>query len=110
MYLQGTKDYMLTYKRFDHHKVIGYSYSDFVESMDTRKFTFDYLFLLAEGAISWKSAKQSIVAISTMEVVACFDATVHGLWLQNFISRLRIVDSIVKLLRIYFYNFAIVFF
>ncbi|XP_050945500.1 secreted RxLR effector protein 161-like [Cucumis melo] len=56
-YLQGTKDYMLTYKRSDHLEVIGYSYSDFVGCVDTRKSTFGYLFLLAEGAISWKSAK-----------------------------------------------------
>ncbi|KAA0035948.1 Retrovirus-related Pol polyprotein from transposon TNT 1-94 [Cucumis melo var. makuwa] len=50
-YLQGTKDYMLTYKRSDH--------------------------------------LESIIAASTMEaeLVACFEATVHGLWLQNFISR-----------------------
>ncbi|XP_050946536.1 secreted RxLR effector protein 161-like [Cucumis melo] len=80
-YLEGTKDYMLTYKRSDHLEVIGYSDSDFAGCVDTRKFTFGYLFLLTEGAISWKSAKQSIIAASTMEAefVACFEATVHGL-------------------------------
>ncbi|KAA0067113.1 retrotransposon protein, putative, Ty1-copia subclass [Cucumis melo var. makuwa] len=97
-YQQGTKVYMLTYKRSDHLEVIGYSDSDFVECVDTRKSTFGYLFLLAEGAISWKSAKQSIIAESTMEAefVACFEATIHGLWLRNFISGLGIVDSIGK--------------
>ncbi|KAA0031640.1 Retrovirus-related Pol polyprotein from transposon TNT 1-94 [Cucumis melo var. makuwa] len=111
-YLQGTKDYMLTYKRSDHLEVIGYSDSDFLGCVDTRKSTFGYLFLLAEGAISWKSAKQSIIAASTMEVefVACFEATVHGLWLRNFISGLGIIDSIVKPLRIYCDNSAAVFF
>ncbi|KAA0037064.1 retrotransposon protein, putative, Ty1-copia subclass, expressed [Cucumis melo var. makuwa] len=80
-YLQGTKDYMLTYKRSDHLEVIGYLDSDFVGCVDTRKSTFCYLFLLAEGAISWKNAKQSIIAASTMKVefVVWFDATVHGL-------------------------------
>ncbi|KAL0541214.1 hypothetical protein IC582_021255 [Cucumis melo] len=102
-YLQGTKDYMLTYKRSDHLEVIGYSDSEFAGCVDTRKSTFGYLFLLAEGAISWRSAKQSIIAASSMEAefVACFEATVHGLWLRNFISGLGIVDSIAKLLRIY---------
>ncbi|KAL0553776.1 hypothetical protein IC582_007680 [Cucumis melo] len=111
-YLQGTKDYMLTYKRSDHLEVIGYSDSDFAGCVDIRKSTFGYLFLLAEGAISWKSAKQSIIAASTMEVefVACLEATVHGLWLRNFISGLGIVDSIAKLLRIYCDNSAAVFF
>ncbi|XP_050937730.1 secreted RxLR effector protein 161-like [Cucumis melo] len=51
-YLQGTKDYMLTYKRYDHLEVIGYSDSDFAGCVDTRKSTVGYLFLLAEGAIS----------------------------------------------------------
>ncbi|KAA0032876.1 Retrovirus-related Pol polyprotein from transposon TNT 1-94 [Cucumis melo var. makuwa] len=111
-YLQGTKDYMLTYKRSDHLEVIGYSDSDFTGCVDTRKSTFGYLFLLAEGAISWKSVKQSIIAASTMEVefVACFEATVHGLWLWNFISGLGIVDSIAKPLRIYCDNSVTVFF
>ena len=42
--------------------------------------------------------------------VACFEATVHGLWLQNFILGLRIVNSISKPLRIYCDNSAVVFF
>ncbi|XP_074278371.1 peroxidase P7-like [Silene latifolia] len=77
-----------------------------------RKSTFGYLFLLAEGAISWKSGKQSVIATSTMEAefVACFEATIHALWLRNFISGLGIVDSIAKPLRIYCDNSAAVFF
>ncbi|XP_040866301.1 secreted RxLR effector protein 161-like [Glycine max] len=66
-YLQGTKDHMLTYKRSDHLEVIGYSDSDFAGCVDTRKSTLGFVFLLAGGAISWKSAKQSVVAASTME-------------------------------------------
>jgi hypothetical protein len=68
--------------------------------------------MLAGGAISWKSAKQTIIASSTMEAefVACFEATVHGLWLRNFISGLGIVDSVSKPLRIYCDNSAAVFF
>ena len=111
-YLQGTKNHMLTYKRSDHLKVIGYSDSDFAGCVDTTKSIFGYLFLLAEGAISWKSAKQSVIAASTMEAefVACFEATIHGLWLRNFISGLRIVDSIARPLKIYCDNSAAVFF
>ncbi|KAH9668658.1 Integrase catalytic domain-containing protein [Citrus sinensis] len=51
-YLQGTKDYMLTYRRSDQLEVIGYSDSDFAGCSDTRKLTSGYVFLLAEGAIS----------------------------------------------------------
>ena len=78
---------MLTYRKSDHLEVIGYSDSDFARCVDTRKSTFGYTFLLVGGAISWKSAKQSIIAASTMEVefVACFEATVQVNWLRNFI-------------------------
>jgi hypothetical protein len=43
-YCQGTKNYMLTYKRSG------------------------YVFTLAGGAISWKSSKQELTAASTMQV------------------------------------------
>ena len=103
---------MLTYRKFDHLEVIGYADSDYAGCVDTKKSTFGYLFLLAGGAISWKSAKQSVIAASTMEAefVACFEATVHSLWLRNFVSGLGIVDSIAKPLKIYCDNSAVVFF
>ena len=47
------------------------------------KSTSGYIYLLAGGAISWKSVKQSIVASSTtaVEFVACYEASNHGIWL-----------------------------
>ncbi|XP_068647519.1 secreted RxLR effector protein 161-like [Aristolochia californica] len=110
-YLQGTKDYKLTYKRSDHLEVIGYSDSDFVGCLDSRKSTSGYVFLLAGGAISWRSAKQSLIATSTTEAefVACFEASSQAIWLKSFISRLEIVDTISKPLRIYCDNSATVF-
>ncbi|CAM8943489.1 unnamed protein product [Rhodiola kirilowii] len=111
-YLQGTKETMLTYRRSDHLEIIGYSDSDYAGCVDSRKSTFGYLFLLADGAVSWKSGKQSVIATSTMkaEFVACFEATIHALWLRNFISGLGIVDSIAKPLKIYCDNSTAVFF
>ena len=75
-YLQGTKDYKLTYRHNDQLKVIGYSDSDFAECVDTRKSTSGYIFLLSGGAISWRSTKQKLVALSTIEAefVACYEA------------------------------------
>ncbi|XP_033515197.1 secreted RxLR effector protein 161-like [Nicotiana tabacum] len=82
-YLKRTKDYMLMYRRSKHLEVIGYSDSDFARCIDIRKSTFGYLFLLAERTISWKSAKQCVIATSTMEAefMACFEATIHALLL-----------------------------
>ena len=92
--------------------MIGYSDSDFAGCVDTRKSTLGFVFLLAGGAISWKSAKQSVVAASTMEAefVACFEATIQANWLRNFISGLGIVDSIARPLKMYCDNSAAVFF
>jgi hypothetical protein len=66
-YLQGTKDYSLTFRHTDHLEVVGYLDSDFAGCVDSRKFTSGYIFLLAGRAISWRSNKQTIVATSTME-------------------------------------------
>ena len=44
------------------------------------------------------------------EFVGCFEATIQGLWLRNFISRLGVVNSIAKPPRICCDNTAIVFF
>jgi len=62
--------------------VNGYSNSDFVGCIDSRKSTSGYIFMLAGGAVSWKSAKQTLIASSTMEVefVSCFEATSHGVY------------------------------
>ena len=48
---------MLTYRISSHLEVIKYAYSDYAECMDTRKSTLEYLFLLAEDAVSCKSVK-----------------------------------------------------
>ena len=45
-YLQGTKDYMLTYRKVDHLEVIGYSNVDLRGCLDSRKSTTRYIFLL----------------------------------------------------------------
>uniref|UniRef100_A0A2N9F3Y6 Retrovirus-related Pol polyprotein from transposon TNT 1-94 n=1 Tax=Fagus sylvatica TaxID=28930 RepID=A0A2N9F3Y6_FAGSY len=59
-YLQGTKDYMLMYRRTDNLEVIGYSDSDFAGCIDSRKSTSGYIFMMASGAVSWRSAKQTL--------------------------------------------------
>ena len=102
-YLQRTKDYMLTYRKLDQLEIIGYSDSDFAGCRDSMKSTSGYIYLLAGGAISWKSVKQSIVASSTMaaEFVACYEASNHGIWLRNFVTGLRIMDGIERPLKLF---------
>lgn len=60
-------------------EVIGYSDLDFATYIDSRKSISSYVFILANGTISWRSAKQSFIATSTMkaEFVSCYEATSH---------------------------------
>jgi hypothetical protein len=51
-YLQGTKNYMLTFRKSHNLEVIGYSDSDFSSCVDSKKSTSDYIFMLARGPIS----------------------------------------------------------
>ncbi|GAA0186629.1 hypothetical protein LIER_33917 [Lithospermum erythrorhizon] len=60
-----------------------------------RRSTSGCVFLLAGGAVLWKSVKQSLIADSTMEAefIACHQATIHPVWLRNFIASLRVVNE-----------------
>lgn len=105
-YLQRTKDYMLTYRSLANLEIIGYSDSDFAGCQDSIKSMSGYIYMLAGGAISWKSAKQSLIASSTMtaEFIVCYEAFNHGVWLRNFITGLRIVDDIERPLKLFYDN------
>ena len=75
-YLRRTRDYMLVY----HDKSlepIGYTDSDFLLDIDSRKLTSGYVFTFGGGAISWKSVKQFSIADSTLKVeyIAASEAT-----------------------------------
>ncbi|RVW92501.1 Retrovirus-related Pol polyprotein from transposon TNT 1-94 [Vitis vinifera] len=80
-YLQRTKDYMLTYRRSSHLEIVGYLNSNFAGCLDSRRSTSGYIFMLAGGAVSWKSLKQTLIASSTMEAkfIACYEASNHGI-------------------------------
>ena len=92
--------------------MIGYLDSDFARCVDSRKSTLGYVFLLAGAAISWKSAKQTSISTSTMEVefIASFEASLQISWLRTFISGLEVVSSISKPLKLYCDNSVAVFF
>ena len=102
---------MLMYRRTDSLEVIGYSNSDFAGCVDSRKSTSSYIFKLADRVVSWRSAKLTLTAISTMEVefISCFEASSHGVCLKSFISGLRIVDSISGSSKLYCDNSTTVF-
>jgi hypothetical protein len=110
-YLQGTKGLMLTYEKSDAPlEIVGYSDSDFAGYLDTEKSTSGYIFTLTNGAISWKSSKQTITTLSMMyaEFVACYEATGQTEWFKKFVPKLRVVDSIENPLKMYCDNEPVV--
>ncbi|RVW20909.1 Retrovirus-related Pol polyprotein from transposon TNT 1-94 [Vitis vinifera] len=96
-------DYKLMYRRTSNLEVVGYSDSNLLVMLIRINQTSGYIFILASGAISWRSVKQTLTATFTMEAefISCFEATLHGVWLKSFIFKLRIVDSISRPLSIY---------
>ncbi|RVW38120.1 Retrovirus-related Pol polyprotein from transposon TNT 1-94 [Vitis vinifera] len=81
-------------------------------SLDDKKSTTGYIFMMAGGAVSWKSVKQTLTASSTMEAeyVACYEACCHAMWMRNIISALGVVDSISRPLKLFCDNSAAVAF
>lgn len=111
-YLQRTKNFMLVYGRDDYLELVGFTDSDLAGDMDERKSTGGYIFKLNGGAVSWKSAKQTIISTSTMEAefVACFEGMKQAVWLRNFIANMKIVDSVKRPMKMFCDNNADVFF
>ncbi|KAM1128224.1 hypothetical protein ACFX15_037517 [Malus domestica] len=111
-YLQRTKTHMLVYGRTNSLELMGYTDSDLAGDVDDRKSTGGYIFILNGGAVSWKSAKQTVIATSTMEVefVACFEGMKQAAWLKNFLTDLKIVNSVQKPVKMFCDNNSAVFF
>ena len=99
---------MLTFWRTGTLEVVGFSDSDYASYVDDKKSTSDYIFMMAERVVSWKSVKHTLTAFSTMETkyVACYETTCHAIWLQNFISALEVIHSISRPLKLFYDNSA----
>ena len=87
-YLKGTSTHGILYDGHLGTTLSGYSDSDYAGCTRTRKSTSGYVFLIAGGAISWKSKKQSVVATSSCEaeyVASCLAAK-EAIWLARLCS------------------------
>ena len=66
-YLKGTIQFGLNYRRDATGEITGYSDVDWARDISDRRSTSGYVFVMAGGAISWKSNKQTCIALSTAE-------------------------------------------
>lgn len=84
-YLKGTINYRINY-RLGGDELIGFSDADWASDIDKRRSYTGYVFLLADGAISWASTRQSTVALSSTEAeyMAVSTATCEAVWLGMF--------------------------
>ena len=75
---------------------MGYSDVDWASDLDECKSTSRYTFLLNNGAISWRSKKQTCIALSTMETrfIACSAAVQKAIWLRRFLQSLGIMKDV----------------
>lgn len=73
----------------------GYSDADWGGDLDECKSTSEYAFLLAEGAVSWSSKKQSCLALSTMKskYIACSATMQEAVWLRRFLWWLGVTEN-----------------
>ena len=67
--------------------LIGFTDSDWESDSTDRKSTSGYVFMLAEGPISWSSKKQSAIALSSTEAEykGVVNAATQCLWLQGLL-------------------------
>jgi hypothetical protein len=71
-------------------ELTGYSDSNMAGDVDDRKSTSGVLFMMGSSPVTWQSAKQKIVALSSCEAeyVAATTAACQGVWLQRLMEDL----------------------
>lgn len=90
-YLRGTSSLGLKYTRRESGlSCLGYADADWAGSVDDRKSTSGYVFQTSGVAVSWRSSKQSCVALSTAEAeyVALAGASQEAVWLNGLAGEL----------------------
>ena len=87
-YLRGSVNYGLMYSQNQNNVAVGYSDADWAGDLDNRKSTSGYIFNLCEGAVSWRSKKQSCVALSMAEAeyMALASAAQEAVWLRRLLD------------------------
>jgi hypothetical protein len=89
-YLKGTIDYGLIYDGDHDFTLSGYTDVDWAGSVFDRKSTSRCCFSLGSTMISWKSRKQSSIALSTAkaEYIDACSASCEAIWLRKLLTGL----------------------
>ena len=94
-YLKGTINLGISYERSKTKECLGFSDADWAGDNSDRKSTSGFCFSLNSGLISWRSSKQSCVALSTAEaeLVALSSAAQEAVWLRKMLIELNYADD-----------------
>ena len=94
-YLAGTIDVGITFCADSPDELIGYTDSDWAGTIDGRKSTGGYVFILAGAPIFHQSKQQAVVALSSTEAeyMAITEAGKEALWCSRFLSMLGYGDG-----------------
>ena len=84
-YLRGTTTLGLLYKKSSSNELIGFSDADWGEDVKDFRFTSGYCSEIGGTIVSWRSKKQSCVALSTAkaEYMALSSAAQEAVWLRE---------------------------
>ncbi|XP_050890858.1 secreted RxLR effector protein 161 [Lathyrus oleraceus] len=82
-YLQGTTTFGILYRRGGSHELISFTDNDYAGSMEDRRSTSNYVFMLSGEAVTWSSRKQPIVTLSTTEAefIAAAGSSCQAIWM-----------------------------
>lgn len=96
-YLRGTSGYRIAYRRKSLGPISGFVDADYGNEIEERRSFSGYVFLLAGGAITWSSKRQSTVAASSTEAeyMAMAYAAKEALWLVRVIQQFQPLDHVV---------------
>ena len=93
-YLKGTDSFGLLFSN-DSSLCVGYSDADWAGDCSDRRSMSGYIFTMDACAVSWRSKKQSCVALSTAEAeyMALASATQEAVWLSKLNSDLNYISD-----------------
>ena len=97
-YLHGTLHMQLSFRHANHCNIVGYCDADWASSSD-RKSTSGYVIYVGGNLVSWKSKRQSTVALSSTEaeIVAATESIREILWIGNILKSFGIPHGKPKL-------------
>ena len=91
-YLNGSSNLVLVYgnNKADGSYIKGYCDANYAADLDKRRFIIGYAFTVGRNQICWKSTRQHIVALSTIEVeyMALIEAIKEAIWLKGITTEL----------------------